>query len=51
MNNSHFSKKVLGNSRNKSSVFGFQYETGNLVCFAKKSDTPNVHEKLRKSVT
>ena len=41
---------VLENSRNKSSVLGFQYEPEYLVCFAKKSDIPNTHEELRKSV-
>ena len=42
---------VFENSRNKSSVLGFHYEPENLVCFAKESDIPNLHNELRESIT
>lgn len=42
---------VFENSRNKSSVLGFHYEPENLVCFAKASDIPNMHNELRESIT
>ena len=35
----------------KSSVLGFHYEPENLVCFAKESDIPNLHNELRESIT
>ena len=42
---------VLENSRNKSSLLGFQHEPENLVCFAKELNIPSTQEELRKSMT
>ena len=52
MSNKHFSKMVFyyQDSRNKSSVLGFQYEPENLFCFAKELDIPSTHKELRKSI-
>lgn len=37
---------VLENSRNKSSVLGFQHEPENLVRFAKELNIPSTQEEL-----